>query len=49
MLAVINRGELEDADAHYAKMEPLWAHLLEEREAKYRKLFAKLDADREKK
>jgi hypothetical protein len=26
-------------------METLWAHLLEEREATYRKLFAKLDAD----
>jgi hypothetical protein len=47
-LDLINRGELEESDACYAKLEPLWARLLEEREVKYRKLFAKLDDNRAK-
>jgi uncharacterized protein YdiU (UPF0061 family) len=52
MLAIrqvlINRGGLEETNSHYEKMQPFWAHLLEERDAKYRKLFAKLDAYRAK-
>jgi hypothetical protein len=52
MLAIrqvlINTGRQEEMNAHCEKMKTFWAHLLEERDAKYRKLFTKLDAYRAK-
>jgi hypothetical protein len=51
-LTFINRGELEEADTYYAKLEPLWACLLEERKVNHDKMMAKLedkmDADKNK-
>jgi hypothetical protein len=51
-LALMNRGELEEAEAYYAKLEPLWARLLEERKADHDKMMAKLkdkmDANKKK-
>jgi hypothetical protein len=41
-LALINRGELEEADSYCTKLEPLWARLLEERKADHDKMMAKL-------
>jgi hypothetical protein len=48
-LALVNRGELEEADAQNAKMEPLWTHLWTEMEADIKARQDKLDADLEKK
>jgi hypothetical protein len=44
-LAVINRGDLEDADAQNAKMEPLWTCLWAEMEADIKARQDKLDAN----
>jgi hypothetical protein len=50
-LALIDRRELEEADAYYIKLEPLWARLPEERKADHDKMMTKLkdkmDAEKE--
>jgi hypothetical protein len=40
-LSLVGRGELEEADACYAKLEPLSARLLEGRKADHDKMVAK--------
>jgi hypothetical protein len=51
-VAVINRGELEEADAYHAKLEALWARLLKERTPDHynimTKLKDKIDDDKKK-